>query len=254
MANLYIFSASSATVKTTSDTPPCPNLNCLDVCVTIQQRVFESGYPRFWEFSVFVVMNCPVWWRGNQVLWGLEVCFIGNVAFVLLLLYCSSHWCTQHVHFVLWCRFSRTWSQRTVVQKTLIHMRISWFWGKGICGQIWFLRATMNLARVSCRPGEEIALGKPHGRSLGRRLSESGCSQRITLVWSPLRSSRGAGALRRTSLDSTIINATLPKQILVHLQLSSLWFFCVWSESCDRIFHIFMRSWLTTWSVASPIF
>jgi hypothetical protein len=81
----------------------------------------------------------------------------------------------------------------------------------------------MNLARVSCRPGEEIALGKPHGHSLGRRLGQLGCSQeRIALVGSPLRSrslSR-AGALRRASLDSTTIDTPLPKQILVNLQFS----------------------------------
>ena len=101
----------------------------------------------------------------------------------------------------------------------------------------------MNLARVSCRPGEEIALGKPHGHSLGRRLGQLGCSQeRIALVGSPLRSrslSR-AGALRRASLDSTTIDTPLPKQILVNLQLSLI--LCVWSELSTRVCHIFTRS------------
>ncbi|KAG0559822.1 hypothetical protein KC19_10G132000 [Ceratodon purpureus] len=82
----------------------------------------------------------------------------------------------------------------------------------------------MNLARVSCRPGEEIALGKPLGHSLGRRTSQLGCSHdRITLVGSPLRprSLVRAGVRRRSNHDSHMIDAILSKQILPELAQSN---------------------------------
>ena len=82
----------------------------------------------------------------------------------------------------------------------------------------------MNFARVSSRPGEKVALGKLYGRNLYRRLRQLGCSQgRMALFGSSLRlrNLARAGALRRTSHDSTIINATLQKQLLVTLQLLS---------------------------------
>lgn len=85
--------------------------------------------------------------------------------------------------------------------------------------------ATMDLSRVSCRPGEETAFGKPHCRSLGRiRVSQLGCSrERISIVGMPLsvRSLATAGALWRSSVDSTTSNATLQKRIQVTLELCS---------------------------------
>ena len=92
---------------------------------TISFGIYEEF--RIWDFVAIVVgwlyfMNGERWW---------ESIFVGfrGLSYWQWGFCCSICRRTQQWHFLLWCRLSRIWSQRNVVEKMLNHMRIGEFWG-----------------------------------------------------------------------------------------------------------------------------